>query len=92
MEGVLVAVGALLVIALSVAAGRAPPSWRGSWRWLAVVVVLGVASWAVKILIDVRRDPTAHNWWPFEAIGVVDLALLVLGGIALARGRAIKSR
>lgn len=88
MDAVLVSLGALLVVALLVSAGRAVVRWSGAWRLLAVVVVLGALSWAAKIVVDVRRDPTSHNLWPFEAVGVAGLALLVLGALAFARPRA----
>lgn len=92
MDVILVAIGALLVTSLLVAGFRAVTRWRGVRRLLAVVVVLSVAAWAIKIVIDLRRDPTSHNLWPFEAVGSAGLALVVLGALALTRPRLHERR
>jgi hypothetical protein len=87
MDVILVSAGALAVIGFLVAVGRSIARWRGYWRLLAVVVLLGTASWTAKIGVDLRRDPTSHNLWPLEAVFVAGLALFVLGAVAFMRVR-----
>jgi len=88
MDLLLLALAALLLGALLATASRALARWRGGWRVLALGVVVGVLAWSAKIGIDLRLDPTSHNLWPFEVVGVALLALLALGMLALARPAA----
>ncbi len=57
--------------------------WTGVFLLLSCVPVAGWAVWAVLFAIDVIRDPTSHNLFPFEiamgvAVGGGYLALLAL--------------
>jgi hypothetical protein len=92
MDVILVTAGALAVLGFLVAVGRSIACWRGYWRSLAVVVLLGAASWAIKIGVDLQRDPTSHNLWPFEAVIAAGLALVLLGAVAFTRVRVRPSR
>jgi hypothetical protein len=63
---------------------RALRRWRGGWRYAALVAIAPVAFVVLRIVLDVARDPTSHNLWPFEIvqIGVVSLVLLAIFAIA----------
>ena len=78
----------VLVAALQLGLSSRHPSryrWRGGWRLIAGVPFLAVCVVAAKIVVDVNADPTAHNLWPFELLGAVGIAGVVLGGIRLLR-------
>jgi hypothetical protein len=45
-------------------------------------IVLGVV---VRLVLEVRGDPTSHNLWPFEVLAVVIAAVALLGEIELIR-------
>jgi hypothetical protein len=72
-----------LAIALIVVTGATLRRWRGGWRWSAALPILGVLTVALKIVVDVHSDPTAHNLWPFEVFSAVVIAGVVLGSILL---------
>lgn len=67
--------------------------WRGKWR-IAVAVPAAVAAFVVlRIVVDVARDPTSHNLWPFEvlmtgAACAFTVAVLVLARRWVARNEA----
>jgi len=42
--------------------------WRGAWRAAAAVPVAMMAFVVLRIVVDVARDPTSHNLWPFELL------------------------
>jgi len=65
-------------IAAEIAALRC---WRGAWRLVALLPAVAVIVVALRIVVDVRRDPTSHNLWPFEVtmwsgLGLGFLALM----------------
>jgi len=59
--------------------------WTRSWRWIAGLPLLFVVGAALKLVIEVRADPTSHNLWPFEMLGVLAIASALLGGLYLVR-------
>lgn len=88
MDTVLVAFGALLTLGFLVAVVLAVARWRGVRRLLAILVVLLIAAHAIKVAVDLQREASSHNLWPFEVVMVAAGALVVLGVLALARPRA----
>ena len=75
----------LLIIGLSAGGVRALLRWRGPWRWAALLPLLLVGGVGLRIVGDVRADPTAHNLWPFEMLAAVIAAGALLGVLALVR-------
>lgn len=67
------------------ATGYALRNWTGSWRWCAAAPLLFVIATALKIVLEVRADPTSHNLWPFELLGILAIASALLGSLYLAR-------
>jgi hypothetical protein len=55
----------LLVLALCVVA---VVRWKGGWRYAGGLPLVLFGIWLVMFLIDVARDPTSHNLWPFEML------------------------
>ena len=81
----LMLVVASLTLGFISATGYALRTWVGVWRWIAAAPLLYVASAALKIMIEVRADPTAHNLWPFEMLATLAIASVLLGGCYLVR-------
>ena len=57
--------------------------WKGVWRFVAFLPILALAYIITQITVDILRDRTAHNLWPFEIVmwsvgGLVFLGLLHL--------------
>ena len=77
-------VGALAIVFV-VGTAAALLRWRGGWRWLAGLPLLGVIAIVAKIAVDIGADPTAHNLWPFEVLGAVAVAGAALGCLLLIR-------
>lgn len=77
-----VAVVGLGVIVLPVWALR---RWRGGWRLAALAPTAAIAFVALRLVIDVSRDPTSHNLWPFEILMTGVPCLVVLVVLAIAR-------
>ncbi len=75
----------LLGVGLLGLGARALIVWRGRWRWAALVPVVIVLGAVVRIVLEVRADPTAHNLWPFEVLAVVVAAGALLGVLELIR-------
>lgn len=79
----------LVVVGLALgfigATGYALRNWAGGWRWLAAAPLLYVVAAALKIVIAVRADSTAHNLWPFELLATLAIAFALIGGLYLAR-------
>lgn len=49
---------------------RAMTVWSGALQVAAAVPLIGWGYWIVQFSLDISRDPTAHNLFPFEiAIG-----------------------
>ncbi len=59
--------------------------WRGGWRIAAAVPATLILFVVLRIIVDTARDPTSHNLWPFEILQFGVLALLIVGGLELAR-------
>ena len=65
--------------------------WRGVFRALAALPLAGWLLWMVVFALDVSRDPTSHNLFPFEIVIGAFAASGYLGLLALTRratGRA----
>lgn len=60
-------------------------NWAGGWRWFAGAPLLFVVGAALKIVMEVRADPTAHNLWPFEMLATLAIASVLLGACYLVR-------
>ena len=75
----------ILSIGLAVFGARALVRWRGGWRWAALIPLLLVLGVALRIVVETRADPTSHNLWPFEVLGVVVISSAVLGLLELCR-------
>jgi divalent metal cation (Fe/Co/Zn/Cd) transporter len=86
----LIALDALVLIALLMALVRALVRWHGVSRLVAILVALALVSHVIKVVIDLQRDPTSHNLWPFEVLEVGGAALVVLGVVAFARARSTR--
>lgn len=82
--------GLLMLLPLAVLSVLLAPAW-GLWRWrggwrLAAALPAGLMALVVlRILVDTIRDPTSHNLWPFEILGMGALCLGVMLVLALAR-------
>lgn len=76
---------AALVLGFVLAEGWALVRWQGIWRWLAVVPLLLVGVIVLRIIVDTSADPTSHNLWPFEVLGVIVLAGVGLASLQLVR-------
>ncbi|MFI4987301.1 MAG: hypothetical protein ACHQF3_07655 [Alphaproteobacteria bacterium] len=64
--------------------------WRGPWRVLALLALAPLVIDIARIVVDTRRDPTAHNLLPFELMlwggsGLLFLAVLWLLRSIIAR-------
>lgn len=70
-------------IGLVGATGYALRNWTSGWRWIAGAPLLYVIVTTLKIVVDVRADPTSHNLWPFEMLGTLAIAAVVLGALYL---------
>ena len=75
----------ILGLGLAVFGARALVRWRGGWRWAALVPMLLVLGVVLRIVVEIRADPTSHNLWPFEVLGVVVISSAVLGLLELFR-------
>ena len=83
----------ILGIGLAVFGARALVRWRGGWRWAALIPLLLVLGVVLRIVVETRADPTSHNLWPFEVLGVIVISSAVLGLLELCRiARARLSR
>lgn len=59
--------------------------WAGIWRWLASVPLLFIVAATLKLVVELRIDPTSHNLWPFEMLATLIIATALLGALYLAR-------
>jgi hypothetical protein len=79
----------LAVLALFIASVSVPLwsvwKWHGGWRVAATMPVAIILFVVLRIVIDTTRDPTSHNLWPFEILQFGVVALLIVGGLKLAR-------
>jgi hypothetical protein len=76
---------AALALGFVVVEGWALVRWSGIWRWLAGIPLLLVSGVVLRIIVDTSADPTSHNLWPFEVLGVTAMAGVALGGLQLVR-------
>jgi hypothetical protein len=76
---------AVLALGFIVAEGWALVRWPGIWRWVAGIPLILVSIVGLRIIVDTSTDPTSHNLWPFELLGVIVLASVGLGGLQLVR-------
>lgn len=76
---------AVLTLGFVIAEGWALVRWPGWWRWLAGAPLLLVSLVVLRIIIDTNADPTSHNLWPFELLGVIFIAGVALGLLQLGR-------
>ena len=88
----------LLVLALLVGSVAAPLwglwKWRGGWRVLPAVPLALMGFVIGRIVVDVARDPTSHNLWPFEILmfGTASIGvMLVLAFVRRLTGAASSS-
>lgn len=88
MDTLLLAFGVLVVAALAASLVRSVTRWCGASRGIAIGVAVTFGTWLFKLVVDLRADPTSHNLWPIEAVGMTLVALLVLGTCALLRASA----
>lgn len=70
--------------------GLAAPLWglwrfRGLFRAAALLPSAALGYVVLRIAVDVARDPTSHNLWPFELLQAGVLSLAFMGALALAR-------
>ncbi len=82
--------GLMLAVLMLFVAGIGVPlwsvwKWRGGWRIAAAVPAAVILFVVLRIIVDTARDPTSHNLWPFEILQFGVLALLIVGGLKLAR-------
>ena len=75
----------LLGIGVAALGVRALLQRRGRWGWAALAPLLLILGVVLKIVMDVRADPTSHNLWPFEVLAVVVAAAVLLGVLELIR-------
>ena len=74
---------------LAVFGARALVVRRGPWRWMALVLLLLVLGVVLRIVVDVRADPTSHNLWPLEVLAAVIAASALLGILEIIRMGAV---
>jgi len=94
LRGVGVAMAGFLLAVLAVglggfvASGWALARWRGGWRIAAALPAAWLAFVVLRFVVDVARDPTSHNLWPFELVVHGGLVLGAIGLLALVRAIA----
>ena len=64
---------------------RAVMRWTGGFRLAALIPPAVWAMWAAVLILDLSRDPTAHNLFPFEILVGALLSLAYLAFIGLVR-------
>lgn len=63
---------------------RAVRQWRDSWglvRWIPTFIL---ALWDFYLILSSLSDPTSHNMWPIQLVGITVLSLVFLAAIAVA--------
>lgn len=71
---------------------RALAAWRGGFRLAAALPLPGWIVWGAKLALDLARDPTSHNLFPFEVLIGAAMALAYLGLLAGLRQLTARSR
>ena len=75
----------LVGVALAIVGVRALIQRRTAWRWMISLPLLLVLGVVLRIVRDVRADPTSHNLWPFEVLVTLCAAAGLLGLLELIR-------
>lgn len=77
------------MLALGLAGFAAPAwglwRWRGGWRLAAAVPAAMMAFVVLRLIVDVARDPTSHNLWPFEILMTGALSVAVMTALGWGR-------
>jgi hypothetical protein len=60
-------------------------SWRGRFRAAALAPALGWLLWGLMFAVDVTRDPSSHNLFPFEIMLGSLIAAAYLAVLAVVR-------
>lgn len=63
---------------------RGVRAWRASWEFTRWIPTMVLVFWDFYFVIGVVADPTSHNLWPVELIGITMLSLILLAVIAVA--------
>jgi len=58
--------------------------WEGPWRNRGWIPTMMLVCWDFYLLATAAADPTSHNLWPVEVVGVTVLCLIVLAFITIA--------
>lgn len=80
-----------MLLAFFVAAGIGFAFPQQAWRWGVAVTLGALAGDVIDIIVDVRRDPTAHNLWPLEIAFLAGATLLSASAGAYA-GTLLRGR
>jgi hypothetical protein len=88
--GTVVFGGFMLAVLVLLVAGIGVPvwsawKWRGGWRIAAAVPAAVILFVVLRIVVGTARDPTSLNLWPFEILQFGIVALVIIGGLKLAR-------
>ena len=59
--------------------------WRQGWRMAAAVPAALMGFVVLRIVVDVARDPTSHNLWPFEVLMYGTISLAFMAALKIAR-------
>lgn len=63
---------------------RAVRQSRDSWELVRWVPTSILAFWDFYLILSSLSDPTSHNLWPIELVGITVLSLILLAAIAVA--------
>jgi hypothetical protein len=66
--------------------------WSPPWRERGWIPTIILALWDIYLLSSFASDPTSHNLWPIEAIGLTVLSVIVLAFIAIAQDMGSRRR
>jgi hypothetical protein len=59
--------------------------WRGGWRIAAAAPAALMAVVVLRLVVDITRDPTSHNLWPFEILQTGALSVVIMAILAVLR-------
>ena len=82
------------IVGVPVVSVRLARAWDGGWRLLAALPAAAYAFITARLVLDVARDPTSHNLWPFEYLMATGASVPWLGLLLLvrrARGGSVPS-
>ena len=77
-----------VVLAFAAIVFRTALRWKGIWRWLGFLPLLVFS----LVVIDMVRNPHAHNLWPFELLVWIGFGFIILGVVAAARSHFVKKQ